>query len=69
MSALWEGGAAEYEKALRREYEATRQRLRSRLQQSGEPVERQALMKELEELQREFERRLKGIGRCLFGAQ
>lgn len=69
MPEFWEGGAGEYEKVLRQQYEAARQRLQARLDHSHELLERQAVINELADLRRDFLRRLKGIGRSLFGTQ
>jgi hypothetical protein len=69
MPGVRAGGAGEYERALRQEYEAIRERLQARLDQTDEPLERQALVKQLQDLKGGFEKRMKGIGRCLFGTQ
>ena len=69
MPEFWKGGSGEYQKVLRQEYEAARQRLQARLHQSHDLLERQAVMKELDDLRRDFRRRLKGIGRSLFGTR
>jgi hypothetical protein len=69
MPGFWEGGASAYAKALYQEYEAARQRLQVRLEQNQDPSQRQAVMSELEELERNFQTRRKGIWRQLFGVQ
>ena len=48
MPGFREGGAGEYEKALRHKYEVTRARLQTRFDQSHDLSEREAVMKELE---------------------
>ncbi len=67
MPHIWIGGAEAYEKALREEYQSARQRLQSRLDETTDPSEREILVEELEALKTDFQRRLKGIGGCLFG--
>jgi hypothetical protein len=69
MPGLWTEGARAYVEALRHEYDAARGRLQTRIEHCVEPLERQALETELEELKRDFQKRLKGVSRCLFGAR
>jgi hypothetical protein len=68
MPGVWAGGAGAYKKALRQEYESARERLQAHLDQCVDPLDRQAAKCQLEELKRDFGRRVKRIGRCLFGA-
>ena len=68
-SACQESGQEEQEhtrSAFARSTRRHAKRLQARHDQSHELPERQAVMKEFEDLRRDFERRLKGIGRCLF---
>jgi hypothetical protein len=69
MPGFWTGGAGAYEKALREQYEAARATLQAQLDQTDEPSERQPILNEMEELKKEYEERMDGIGRCLFGSQ
>ncbi len=69
MLGFRKGGASAYQKALRQEYEAACNRLKARLNQSNDPQQRQAVMTELEDLKRDFEKRMKGSGRHLFSVQ
>ena len=60
------GGAEAYREALRKEYQAACEPLQARLKQCSDPAEQRAVRKELEELKRTFESRLRRIGSCLF---
>lgn len=66
MDTFWTKGAKNYGKALREQYNSQRDSLQSRLQQCKDPVERQALNDELEALKKDFQNRLRNIGRSLF---
>ena len=61
------GGAAAYEKGLRQEYESARVRLEARLKECADPLQRQAIEKELRDLKENLKSRLRQIGRSLFG--
>ncbi len=69
MSGLWAGGARAYEEALRSEYELARESLEARLKECSDPMERQAMKKELEDLETKFKSQLQKIGRCQFGVR
>ncbi len=69
MSGIIAGGAGAYEKALRQQYESARERLQARLRECSTLMEQEAVRNELEELKRDFKRRLHGIRRSLFSSK
>jgi hypothetical protein len=69
MSGIIAGGAEAYENALRREYQSARERLQARLRECSTLMEQEVVRNELEELKRDFQGRLRGIRRCLFGSK
>ena len=62
------GGAGAYEKGLRQEYELARARLDARLKECADPLQQQAIEKELRDLKEDFKGRLRQVQRSLFGA-
>lgn len=62
------GGAGAYRKGLRQEYESARARLEARLNECADPLQQQAIEKELRDLKQDFKNHLRQIQRSLFGA-
>jgi hypothetical protein len=68
VPGVWSAEAREYGKALRAQYEASRRQLQLLCDQTVDLSRREALDRQLEQLKVDFQRRLDGIRRSLFGA-
>jgi hypothetical protein len=66
MPSFWVKGPEIYEKALREEYRAASERLKTQVRECTDAVQRQVLEKELETLKKDLESRLRAAGRSLF---
>lgn len=66
MTGIVAGGAVAYESALRAQYEAARKELEARLEKCSDAAEREIVARELQNLEKDLESRLYGIGCCLF---
>ena len=69
MPNFMHGGAGNYEKALRQEYDEARRALRARRKGAADLLGRQAIENELQDLEKEFKSRLKQIHHGLFGTR
>jgi hypothetical protein len=66
MPEFWTKGAENYKKTLREQYNAQREQLQDQLKHCTDPEERRALTEEIETLKKDFQDRLRTIGRSLF---
>lgn len=66
MSQFWTGGPGAYEKGLAEEARAKIADLRKRLKTAETQAEEEKLREQIRQVEKEYEEKLRAIGRCRF---